>query len=219
MIITIEKKLLYYNIKKSFYFALLTLMLVACGQSKEQKAETLIKESLKKYLYKPETYKPVDTKVDSAFAPYDDPAFFEALAKLESINSEYEDLNEEAKREKSAMAIWSGPYQSLFGKEEYQQAKEKYDDANAKMEKLISQRKKLSDKIETILKAERRFIGYKAIHNYRADNNAGNTLIGNTIFFFDESFKEVTYYMDVEDYNQVQEAIGEYKEQIEEIKK
>lgn len=204
--------------KKILYLPLLALVLVACGQSKEQKAEALIKESLKKYLYKPETYKPVETKIDSAFAPYDDPAFFEALAKLESINSEYEDLNEKAKREKSSMAIWSGPYQSLFGKEEYQQAKEKYDDANAKIEKLITQGKKLSDKIETILKADRKFIGYKATHNYRADNNAGETLIGNAVFFFDENISEITFSMEAEDYNQIQEAIGQFEELIEEAK-
>ncbi|MBQ8705312.1 MAG: lipoprotein [Paludibacteraceae bacterium] len=30
--------------KKIFYFAVLTIMLAACGQSQEQKADTLIKE-------------------------------------------------------------------------------------------------------------------------------------------------------------------------------
>jgi hypothetical protein len=79
---------------------------------------------LKKSLYKPETYKPVETKVDSAFAPYDDPAFFEELAELGKMNSEYEDLEEKAKRAKSSMAIWSGPYQTAFGRNEYQEAKE-----------------------------------------------------------------------------------------------
>ena len=33
-----------------------------------------------------------------------------------------------------------------------------------------------------MLQERREFIGYKAMHNYRADNNVGNTLIGNTIF-------------------------------------
>ena len=50
--------------KKIFYLALVAVIMVACGQSQEQKAEVLIKESLKKTLYKPETYKPVETKVD-----------------------------------------------------------------------------------------------------------------------------------------------------------
>ena len=77
--------------KKFIYLSFLTLVLVACSQSQEKKAEALIKESLKKSLYKPETYKPVETKVDSAFAPYDDPAFFEELAELEKMKAE-EDL-------------------------------------------------------------------------------------------------------------------------------
>ena len=67
-----------------------------------------------------------------------------------------------------------------------------------------------------MLQENRKFIGYKAIHNYRADNNAGNTLIGNTIFFIDKNFEEVTYSMEVEEYNQVQEAIEQLQEQLEE---
>ena len=202
--------------KKFFYLAFSTLVLVACSQSQEQKAEVLIKESLKKSLYKPETYKPVETKVDSAFAPYDDPAFFEELAELGKMNSEYEELEEKAKRAKSSMAIWSGPYQTAYGRNEYQEAKGEYDEANAKIDKLKTKGKKQYEKVISMLQGERKFIGFKALHNYRADNNAGNTLIGNTIFFIDENFTEVQYSMEAEEYNQVQDAINQFKEQIEE---
>ena len=196
--------------------AFLTLVLVACSQSQEQKAEVLIKESLKKSLYKPETYKPVETKVDSAFAPYDDPAFFEELVELGKMNSEYEELEEKAKRAKSSMAIWSGPYQTAFGRNEYQEAKEEYDEANVQIEKLKTKGKKQYEKVVSMLQSERKFIGYKALHNYRADNNAGSTLIGNTFFFIDENFTEVRYSMEEEEYEQVQNAISQFKEQIEE---
>lgn len=202
--------------KKIFYLALVTVVIAACGQSQEQKAEALIKESLKKSLYKPETYKPVETKVDSAFAPYDDPAFFEELAELGKMNSEYADLEEKAKHAKSSMSIWSGPYQTSFGRNQYQEAKEEYDEANAKIEKLKTKGRKQYEKVANMLQENRKFIGYKAIHNYRADNNAGNTLIGNTIFFIDKNFEEVTYSMEVEEYNQVQEAIEQLQEQLEE---
>ena len=202
--------------KKFIYLSFLTLVLVACSQSQEQKAEALIKESLKKSLYKPETYKPVETKVDSAFAPYDDPAFFEELAELEKMNSEYEELEEKTKRAKSSMAIWSGPYQTAFGRNEYQEAKEEYDEANAQIEKLKTKGKKQYEKVVSMLQSERKFIGYKALHNYRADNNAGNTLIGNTIFFINQNFTEVQYSMEAEEYEQVQNAISQFKEQIEE---
>ena len=202
--------------KKIFYLALVAIVMVACGQSLEQKAEYLIKESLKKSLYKPETYKPVETKVDSAFAPYDDPAFFEELAELGKMNSEYEELESKAKHAKSSMAIWSGPYMSDYGRNEYQEAKSDYEEANAKLEKLKTKGRKQFEKIANMLQVSNKFIGYKAVHNYRADNNAGNTLIGNTIFFIDKNFEEITYSMEVDEYNQVQEAISSFKEQIEE---
>lgn len=202
--------------KKTIYFAIVAVIMVACGQSQEQKAEALIKESLKKSLYKPETYKPVETKVDSAFAPYDDPEFFEELAELGKMTSEFVELEEKAKHAKSSMAIWSGPYQTSFGRNEYQEAKEEYDEANAKMEKLKTKGRKQYEKVANILQGSRKFIGFKAVHNYRANNNAGNTLIGNTIFFIDKNFEEVTYSMEMEEYTQMQEAISQFKEQIEE---
>lgn len=201
---------------KFLYLMLMVAMMVACSQSQEQKAETLIKENLKKSLYKPESYKPVETKVDSAFAPYDDPAFFEELAELGKMNSEFQDLEEKAKHAKSSMSIWSGPYQTAFGRNEYHEAKAEYEEANAKMEKLKTKGRRQYEKVTDMLQANRKFIGYKAIHNYRADNNAGNTLIGNTIFFIDADFKEIKYSMEVEEYNQVQEAIKQFKEQLEE---
>lgn len=201
--------------KNYFYLAFFTFALVACSQSQEQKAEALIKESLKKSLYKPDTYLPVETKVDSAFAPYDDPAFFEELAELGKMNSEYEVLEEKAKRAKSSMAIWIGPYQTAYGRNEYQEAKEEYDEANAQIDKLKTKGEKQYQKLLSMLQGERKFIGYKALHNYRADNNAGNTLIGNTIFFIDENFTEVQYSMEAEEYEKIQNAISQFKELIE----
>lgn len=171
---------------------------------------------MKKSLYKPETYKPVETKLDSAFAPYDDPKFFEELAELGKMNSEYEELESKAKHAKSSMAIWSGPYMSAYGRNEYREAKSDYEEANAKLERLKTKGRKQFEKIANMLQESNKFIGYKAVHNYRADNNAGNTLIGNTIFFIDKNFEEIIYSMEVNEYNQVQEAISSFKEQIEE---
>ena len=202
--------------KKIFYLALVAIIMVACGQSQEQKAEALIKESLKKSLYKPETYKSVETKVNSAFAPYDDPAFFEELAELGKMDNEYAELEEKAKSAKSSMSIWSGSLQSAFGRNEYQEAKKEYEEAIARIEKLKTKGRKQYEKVAKMLQGERKFIGYKAVHNYRADNNVGNTLIGNTIFFIDENFTEVRYSLEVEEYNQIQESISQLEEQMEE---
>lgn len=202
--------------KNLYYFVIAAVLFVACEKSQEQKANELIRESLKKTLFKPETYKPVDTKVDSAFAPYDDPDFYQELAKLGNMNSEYMELEEEAKDAKTSMSIWSGPYQSAYGRNQYQEAKEEYEKLNTQMENLKKKGDKQFEKVMSTLQGDKKFIGYKAVHNYRADNNAGNTLIGNTVFFIDKDFTEVTFTVQLEEYNQVQEAISQLMEKIKE---
>lgn len=202
--------------KNLYYFVIAAVLFVACEKSQEQKANELIRESLKKTLFKPETYKPVDTKVDSAFAPYDDPDFYQELAKLGNMNSKYMELEEEAKDAKTSMSIWSDPYQSAFERNQYQEAKEEYEKLNTQMENLKKKGDKQFEKVMSTLQGDKKFIGYKAVHNYRADNNAGNTLIGNTVFFIDKDFTEVTFTVQLEEYNQVQEGISQLMEKIKE---
>ena len=48
-------------------FILLTLIMASCTLSNEEKAEKLVKETLKDYLYHPDSYEPISTKVDSMF--------------------------------------------------------------------------------------------------------------------------------------------------------
>ena len=187
--------------------------MTACSQSPEQKAEVLIKDYIKKDLVKPDTYKPVETKVDSAFAPYDDPAFLKELSELSEMNSEYEILEAKSKDAKSSMSIWG---MSGYYKNKYDEAKEEYEEVNMKMEKLKKKGLKKFDRIVSLIQGEKTFVGFKAVHNYRSENNFGLTLIGNTIFFIDKTFENVTYSMDVEEYNQLQEATEQLKEQIKE---
>ena len=43
------------------------LIMTSCTLSNEEKAEKLVKETLKDYLYHPDSYEPISTKVDSMF--------------------------------------------------------------------------------------------------------------------------------------------------------
>lgn len=201
--------------KKLFFLMAAALVVLACSQSPEQKAETLIKESLKKTLFNPETYKPVETKVDSAFAPYDDTELYELIAKVGELNAKYEELERKAKFAKTSMAIYNDSY-STFGKNQYENDKAEYEEISEELEQVRKRALKLIEKIVVALKSEKKFIGYKAIHNYRADDNSGNTLIGNTVYFIDENFTEVKYAMQLDEYNEVQEGMTDLFERMEE---
>ena len=79
---------------------------------------------------------------------------------------------------------------SAFGRNEYNEAKNDFNDAQAKYDKLKEKGQAKYQELVDLLAQKPKFIGYRATHNYRADNNEGNTLIGNDIFIIDPEFKE-----------------------------
>lgn len=194
--------------KKLFYLALIAIALSACT-SKEKKAEALIKDYLKMSLLKPDTYKPVKTILREANSPYDDLDLLKEVKQLQDIALEYDLTEAQAKNAKSSMALNSGSYQSAYTRNEYQEAKEKYDNANAKIEELKAKGKNLYEKIAKKLKSTPELIGYKAFHNFRADDNNGNTYIGNVIALFDKDMERVTYMFEMEEYDALQKYIKE----------
>ena len=121
--------------------ALLVTLFASCSKSLEDKANTLIEEDIKKTLYHPETYDPAETQVDSAFTPFDDPVFYEKTIQLCKIGMSIDEYDRKMKSAKSSMSIWSRPYQSAYSKNEYQEAKDEYDE-NAQNKKKCGEKSK-----------------------------------------------------------------------------
>ena len=127
---------------------------------------------------------------------------------------EIDNLERYMKSAKSSMS----KYQSALGRDEYNEAKKKYDDAYAKIEKIKEKGRRNVEDFINLISQEPIFIGFRAIHNYRADNNEGNTLIGNDVFILDPELKKVLFSCKIEKYNEIQKAIKKFQEQLEEIK-
>ncbi len=181
-------------------------MFVSCSKSPEDKANALIEDNIKKVLYHPETYDPAETQVDSAFTPFDDPAFYEKTVQLCKLGMSIEEYDSNMKSAKSSMSIWSGPYQSAFGRNEYQEAKDKYDESAQNKKRAEIKAKKLVEELKDMLDKEQRFIGFKARHRYRANNNAGQTIFGEMEYLFNRDLSKIVaaYDMDDDEYKAVQ---------------
>ena len=95
--------------RRILFLSACTLLLAACSQSPKQKAEALIKENLQSTLYHPDTYAPSSTQLDSAFAPYDDPSFYEMTLKVAKLGILVSDCEEEASQLRTSMSLWQGP--------------------------------------------------------------------------------------------------------------
>lgn len=186
--------------------ALLITLFVSCGKSPEEKANALIEDDIKKVLYHPETYDPAETQIDSAFTPFDDPVFYEKTVQLCKLGMSIDECDRKMKNAKSSMSIWSGPYQSAFGRNEYQEAKNEYDENERNKKSIEAKVKKLATELKTLTENEQQFIGFRARHRYRANNNAGQTIFGETKYLFDKSLSKIvaSYDMDSEEYKTVQ---------------
>lgn len=197
-----------YNMKKIILFSMAVIMFCtqSCQKSPEAKAESLIENTLKKNLYHPESYEAVETQLDSAYAPFDDPKFYENTLKLATYDREAVELDKEIKRAKTSMSIYSGSY-SEYSRNEYQEAKEEYEKKMAELETIKGKAEKLVEEIKAETQKSPSFIGLKAKHKYRANNNAGNTVFGMQVFLFDEEISSIiaSYDMDAEEYQLVQQ--------------
>ena len=60
---------------------------------------------------------------------------------------------------------------------------------------------------------KKRFIGWKVYHNYRADNNAGQTLIGNQFYIIDKDFTKILYNKDEESFDNIVKMSEQFEEQ------
>lgn len=198
--------------KRVLLGAALVVLFVSCAKSPEEKAKSLIEDDIKKVLYHPESYDPAETLVDSAFAPFDDPVFYEKTLRLCKLGMAIDRCNENMKDAKSSMSIWSGPYQSAFGRNSYQEAKDKYDNnAQEKINEEIKA-KKLGNELKGMIDKGRKFIGFKVQHSYRANTNSGQTVFGKKLYLFDENMERIiaSYDMDDVEYQTVQFFYGQF---------
>ncbi len=201
--------------RKIFYLSLCVMLAIACTQSPQKKAEALVKESVQKLLFFPDSYEAIETQLDSAFSPHHDPASVTAVLDFYKKGYELEELDSEIKSAKSSMSLWSGPYMTSLGKNEYNEAKEKYEKAQKQYESLLEKTKKQAEAFWKKMEEPKEFIGYKARHRYRAKNNAGNVMIGEMVFLFDKELTTVVAEWDKEEielYNSFLEEAAEAAE-------
>lgn len=181
-------------------------MLASCSLSPETKANHLIKKAMKMSLYQADTYDPVSTQLDSAFTPFDDPAFYDKTLKIYKLGESIEKYKREMKSAQSTMSIYDNIYASSYGRNEYREAKMEYDELAAKKTKAENKVKQYAAELKTAMEKKPQFIGFKATHSYRADNNAGQTMFGETVFLFDKDITQIVkaYNSEESDYKAVQ---------------
>lgn len=195
--------------KKVIGFILCLMVLGACSRTQEEKANLLIKEDIQKVLVKPDTYEPIETKLDSAFAPYETPEFMENTLKCVQLFMEIEGYKEKIKDARSMMTMYEDNLGFPYFKNEYNEYKAEYKEATNKRNEIEKRLKRSGKKLKELVNAKREFIGYKTMHHYRADNNAGNTVLGTGFYLFDKDINTILISFSEEEIKLIQEASEE----------
>lgn len=196
---------------------LMIFLLVSCGNSPTDKAEALIEEDMVKNLYIPDSYESVETKVDSAFAPFDSPELYYQISELLEMDDKTQEYENKVKHAKSSIAIWGNPYDA-FSRNRHEESKAEYKEYMEKLNAIQKRITKTADNIRKIVRQEPRFIGYKAVHRYRAKNNAGQVLMGNQLYILNGDLTKIiaSYDMESREYTVFHEVVERVMEEINE---
>lgn len=184
--------------KKLFLYFVAAICWTACSESKEAKAEKLAKKALNGVIVNIDTYEPIETTVDSAFAPQMTAETFNIYAQWPNQVRKLADALEEADRAKTEMSVWEKFY-SAIGKEQYNQAKKKYEFANKQAEEIKEKMQTFVQKQEQYSKEKPVFSGYKVHHKCRYVNKEGRKTIGEVLFFMNKDLTAVEGMIDMDD--------------------
>lgn len=186
-------------LNRIFMLAVIAVSMTCCN-SPESKIESMVEELVKNYLYVPDSYDPIDIRIDSAFTPYDDPEFrqfiVKASKKLEEKNRDLEYCEMEIESDESSMELWEDDW---YSRRYYNNAKEDYAEHTAEKKEIVKEINNIKSEIKERMSVSPKFIGYKALHSYRAETNAGYTSIGTVVCLIDKDVTSMVAAYDTED--------------------
>ena len=174
------------------------ICLIACSESNEEKAGKLAKEALNSVIVNIETYEPIETIVDSAFAPLTSPEMFNLFAQLPDQFRVYANNQEEMERAKITMSIYDNAYSS-YEKESYNRAKEDYERYSRRVADFEEKMHAFTEKLKRYSNEEPVFCGYKVRHKYRFVSKEGEKSIGEYLFLMNKELTAVESMIDMDD--------------------
>jgi len=116
-------------------------IIVSCkSPSLKEQAEAFAADYIKKQLYFPDSYQPIECRVDTAYAPEDTPETFEKLKKMASLFEKMNDAEKEMKRKEDRYEMYRslGSYSS-YHVYQTKEAKAEFEKAQALHTTLLGQ--------------------------------------------------------------------------------
>lgn len=199
-----------------FFFGL--FIMVSCTQSPEKKAETLIKKAIidEVSTVPSLSYKPVETIIDSAFSPIDNPDFINLVIKIHDQYEEIDKIKEEIQnaRLNEAQLKSYNYFTTEYDLLRIAQAKEKREAAERKLEKVKIQIQDNYSEVQKIVNKGEFFIGYYVAHSYRIGIKSKLMLPENRYYLLNKDLSSIITTWTEEDIEHYNQCLDELEEMI-----
>jgi len=184
------------KIVKIFCIVVVCPIIFCACNTKERKAEKLIRSELSRTLYDYDSYKPIETKVEVAKRNmYNDTACWRLGQELANAIDYMEGFFDETTDAMEHMTDWGKPsyYSSSYSDRQYYKWKKKFGDAIlatiATKSVCWSIARELKDSINAIDTTE--VVGWEVSHSFRCKTKGGSSDIGHYRYVISHDFKEV----------------------------
>lgn len=173
-------------------FALCAILVSCQSPTQQERAETFAADYIKKQLFFPDSYQPIECYVDTAFAPLETPEVFEKLKKLASIYEKMEDAEKDMKRKEDHYEMYKsfGSYSS-YNVYQTKEAKAEFDKAQTLYSSLFNKFKSLGEEIADLNEQPKKPYGLKIAQTYKAQTNGGQTVSSAVLLLVDYDMKKV----------------------------
>jgi|GEM_PF-4519444 len=193
-----------------FIVVVATLLFISCG-SEEKRVNKLIADASKSMLYYPDSYDPVNLKIDSLFTDIITEKNIKKANRLVAINSQLELLQGEIEYSEEQVKYWRD---LGFAYEMVRQYSREVESKTQKKDELIEEGLQLYSELKDAINGERSFRGFVVEHRFRAKSNSGNVSMSDMLFILNKEKTEVLKGYDESDieFQNFLQVINEIKE-------
>lgn len=185
-------------------FALFAFLMSCQSPTLQERAESFAAECIKKQLYFPDSYQPIECYVDTAFAPLETPEVFEKLKKTASIYEKLNDAEKDMKRKEDRYEMYkSFSSHSSYNVYQTKEAKAEFEKAQTLYSSLLEQLQSLGQEIADLNDQPKKPYGLKIAQTYKAQTNGGQTVSSAALLLVDFDMKKVLAAYDEEDIEKV----------------
>lgn len=173
-------------------------------QTKEERATSLVQQSLPEELFVGTSYENIEMKLDSAFSPFDSPEYLDKLVEINKLGFKAVAMHKVMDNLEKLISLYESKSSLArhISKQTYLKTRDRYRALTDSINLIVEQINILSESVVQSSDERAEFIGFKAIHTYKVVDRYGQILRRKQYLLYDKDISKI-----IASYNLNDEAV------------